>query len=229
MSCKRLPVTLKHELCSGSRLPVLALQGGLPLRHAYLVLKPAGRSLSKGGNSVVMVCLAMLKYVVEKPLTLMACNIILSLIVPIAARLAGNNDPEENAISHVFGQGSICVAMDFPGWMEAATTMFFFSGLLHGYAIVKVYQHCKNEWQGRCSKICLVAFTAFMILCVNCFWLVGIFSPVLDHSIDTVFAHSIPYVALQISFWCWAIFLMAFVRPVGAGKCRTVSWCHGWT
>ncbi|CAE7445481.1 DnaJ-1 [Symbiodinium pilosum] len=135
-----------------------------------------------------------------------------------AARLAGNNDPNENQISHVFGQGSICVAMDFPGWMEIATIMFFITGLLHSYAMIKVYQHCKSEWEGKNSKRCLAAFVAFQILLVNCFWLVGIFNPVVDHSVDTVFAHSIPYVGLQVCFFFWVIFLLAFVHPTGVGR-----------
>ena len=186
--------------------------------------------LSKRATSIsAMVFRASVQYVLEKPLFLMGCNILLGLVVPIAARLAGNNDPYDNQISHVFGQGSICVAMDFPGWMEAATTMFFFTGLLHSYGMIKIYQHCKREWEGENSKKFLLAFVAFEIFCVNCFWLVGLFSPVLDHSIDTVYAHSIPYVALQMCFFFWVIFLIAFVRPTGVGKIRAVSWQHGCT
>ncbi|CAE7608643.1 DnaJ-1 [Symbiodinium sp. CCMP2456] len=186
----------------------LERQGGGLEPGARLVLRPLKESSE-------MVCLASFKYVLEKPLTLMGCSIILSLVVPIVARLAGNNDPDENSISHVFGQGSICVAMDFPGWVEAATVMFFITGLMHGYAIYKVYRHCQSEWQGKFSKRFLQAVAAFVILTTNCFWLVGVFSPVLSHRVDTVFAHSIPYVGLQIGFWCWAIFLMAFVYVFG--------------
>ena len=176
-----------------------------------------------------MVCRASLQFLLEKPLFLMGCNIVVALIVPITARLAGNADPDENQISHVFGQGSICVAMDFPGWAEAATTMFFITGLLHSYAMIKVYHHCKSEWEGKNSKRCLTAFVAFQILLVNCFWLVGMFNPVLDHSVATVFAHTIPYVGLQVCFFFWVIFLLAFVRPTGVSRVQKVSWHPGWS
>mmetsp|Transcript_42856 Transcript_42856/g.100097 ORF Transcript_42856/g.100097 Transcript_42856/m.100097 type:complete len:113 (+) Transcript_42856:57-395(+) len=99
-----------------------------------------------------MVCRAVAQFLLEKPLFQMGCGILLGLIVPVVARLAGNNDPNENQISHVFGQESICVAMDFPGWVEVATVMFFFAGLLHSYAMIKVYQHCKSEWKAERSK-----------------------------------------------------------------------------
>ena len=165
----------------------------------------------------------------EKPLFQMGCGILLGLIVPVVARLAGNNDPNENQISHVFGQESICVAMDFPGWVEVATVMFFFAGLLHSYAMIKVYQHCKSEWKAESSKRCLLAFVAFEILCVNCFWMVGLFSPVLDHSVGQVFAHTIPFIVFQFFFFFWVIFLMAFVPPKDVSKIRAVSWYHGCT
>ena len=35
---------------------------------------------------------------------------------------------QKNALSHVFGQSSLCVAMDFPGWSEAALIVFLLSG-----------------------------------------------------------------------------------------------------
>ena len=171
-----------------------------------------------------MVCRVVARFLLEKPLFQMGCGILLGLTVPVVARLAGNNDPNENQISHVFGQDSICVAMDFPGWVEVATIMFFFAGLLHSYAMIKVYQHCKSEWKAESSKRWLLAFVAFEILCVNCFWMVGLFSPVLDHSVGQVFAHTIPFIVFQFFFFFWVIFLMAFVPPKDVSKIRAVSW-----
>jgi len=62
------------------------------------------------------------------PFKVLGVNILIMLFVPALAKLAGNHDPDANAISHVFGQETICVAMDFPGWREAANVIFFLSG-----------------------------------------------------------------------------------------------------
>ena len=36
-------------------------------------------------------------------------------------------------------KASICVAMDFPGWLEAATTVFFLSGRMRMDDLVDVH------------------------------------------------------------------------------------------
>mmetsp|Transcript_42856 Transcript_42856/g.100096 ORF Transcript_42856/g.100096 Transcript_42856/m.100096 type:complete len:148 (+) Transcript_42856:407-850(+) len=54
--------------------------------------------------------------------------------------------------------------------------------------------------------------------------MVGLFSPVLDHSVGQVFAHTIPFIVFQFFFFFWVIFLMAFVPPKDVSKIRAVSW-----
>lgn len=156
-----------------------------------------------------------------RPFTVLGVNIIVVLIVPAIARLAGNSDPDENAISHVFGQASICVAMDFPGWVEAATTIFFFSGLSSGYAVYTIYLHCKEMWGGK--QVPLSIFMGTVILLMNLFWMVGLFNPVTDHSYGRVLAHTLPYLGLQLAFFALMVFVLIALRPV-CGKCRRVSW-----
>eukprot|EP00438_Fugacium_kawagutii_P005488 Skav209956 [mRNA] locus=scaffold2335:72694:89070:- [translate_table: standard] len=92
------------------------------------------------------------------------------MIVPVLAKIAGNNDPDENAVSHVFGQGSVCVAMDFPGWFEAATVVFFLAGISSGYAVYTIYKHCKELWGGK--QLGLSVFMGMVILLMNLFWMV---------------------------------------------------------
>lgn len=60
---------------------------------------------------------------------------------------------DENAISHLFGQTSICVAMDFPGWFEAAGVCFFIAGLFHAFALYQIYRYCKGLWGGTLGKL----------------------------------------------------------------------------
>lgn len=156
-----------------------------------------------------------------RPFTVLGVNIVVVLIVPGIARLAGNNDPDENAISHVFGQASICVAMDFPGWFEAATTIFFFSGLSSGYAVYEIYRHCKEMWGGK--QLPLGIFMGAVILLMNLFWMVGLFNPVTDHSYGRVLAHTLPYLGLQLAYFALMVFVLIALRPV-CGKCRRVSW-----
>eukprot|EP00434_Breviolum_minutum_P021152 symbB.v1.2.018664.t1/scaffold1499.1/size115214/6 len=83
-------------------------------------------------NSAAMPLVASIKTCVQSlfsmPFKVLGVNILVMLFVPALAKLAGNHDPDANAISHVFGQETICVAMDFPGWREPATVIFFLSG-----------------------------------------------------------------------------------------------------
>merc|ERR1719232_799277 len=74
------------------------------------------------------------------PTLIVALAAILRLVVPAIAKLAGNVDPNENAISHVYGQQTICVAMDFPGWWEAASASFFVAGLMDAFAFIQFYR-----------------------------------------------------------------------------------------
>eukprot|EP00490_Sorites_sp_Unknown_P010523 CAMPEP_0114668698 /NCGR_PEP_ID=MMETSP0191-20121206/36730_1 /TAXON_ID=126664 /ORGANISM="Sorites sp." /LENGTH=254 /DNA_ID=CAMNT_0001922425 /DNA_START=54 /DNA_END=818 /DNA_ORIENTATION=+ len=159
--------------------------------------------------------------VFARPFLVLGVNIVLMLIVPVLARLAGNNDPDANAISHVFGQASICVAMDFPGWFEAAGTIFFFTGIVSGYAVYKVYAHCKELWGGK--QIGLTIFMGIVIVMMNLFWMVGLFNPVLNHSYGTVLAHTLPYLGMQLAFYSLIIFEVIMLPPV-CGKCRKVTW-----
>jgi len=60
--------------------------------------------------------------------------------VPGIAKLAGKRDPHENAVSHMFAQQVLCVAMEFPGWFKAACAGFFVSGLLEAFPFFRVYR-----------------------------------------------------------------------------------------
>ncbi|CAE7192006.1 unnamed protein product [Symbiodinium natans] len=141
---------------------------------------------------------------------------------------AGNNDPQENALSHVFGQQSVCVAMDFPGWSQAALAAFLLSGFIDGWVVIQVYRHCVSTWSeaGASKASCrmLAGFFTFVVLCLNSFWLVYFWNPVDNHSPATVVAHTIPYLCLQVGYFLFVAFLLAALRPTSVGTCRKVSW-----
>mmetsp|Transcript_121527 Transcript_121527/g.170985 ORF Transcript_121527/g.170985 Transcript_121527/m.170985 type:complete len:264 (-) Transcript_121527:165-956(-) len=156
------------------------------------------------------------------PLKVLGVNILIMLFVPALAKLAGNHDPDANAISHVFGQETICVAMDFPGWREAANVIFFLSGISGGYAVYTIYLHCKTVWGGK--QFGLFIYTLWVIILMNLLWMVGLFDVVTYHNFGTVLAHTLPYVGIQVAFLSFIGFILLCLRPTDCGKCQQVFW-----
>lgn len=164
-----------------------------------------------------------MQWISSKPLKLMGGSLLLKLVVPIIAHLAGNVDPNENAISHAFGQSSLCVAMDFPGWYEAALVVFLVAGLMDEYALFAVWWHFKEEWKASRGKVLgLHVLMVFLALCFGCFFMVSFWNPAASHDSNTVVAHTIPYLGLQLGYFTLALFV-CLALPIEASTCQKVS------
>lgn len=155
--------------------------------------------------------------VLEKPLFVMSMSVIMKLAVPVMARFAGNIDAQENSVTHIFGQGYICVAMDFLGWMEAASIMFFLTGLLDCWAVVDTLRRYRESngskdvrkgWNPQCT-----VFAALLMACFQGFFLVSIWNPTKDHNSPNVFMHALPYVMLRVGYFSLVLFLMLCFPP----------------
>jgi len=164
-----------------------------------------------------------------RPMLILVLAAIFKLVVPGIAKVAGNRDPDENAISHVFGQQTICVAMDFPGWFEAAGTCFFVAGLMEAYALFRVYRisllQCGPNEATQLRKCLLAAFFALMAVLSNGFSTIVLFgSPVATPTASTVLWHTVPYVLLQIERILFMLFLLAYMRSNDSVACVKVAW-----
>ena len=136
-------------------------------------------------------------------------------------------DPEKNSLSHVFGQSSICVAMDFPGWAEAGFVTFMLSGFLDTYVVFVVFRHVKTRWQEagatNCAMNALVVLAVWLSLCFNSFFCVFFSNPVTHHRAEIIVLHTVPYLAVQVGFTCLILFQLKFLRP-DAAKCQKIAW-----
>lgn len=168
-------------------------------------------------------------FVTGHPFLILAFSAISRLVVPLIAKLAGNRDPDENAISHVFGQQTICVAMDFPGWFEAAGAVFIVAGLMDAFAF---YQFYRIGWKmygiedvPELRKRLFAMFCTLMAIMSN---LVPVMffvdNPVATPTANSVLLHTVPYVTLQIQRVFFNMFLLAYARSYDANVCVQVAW-----
>lgn len=149
----------------------------------------------------------------ERPLFAMVVSVLLKTVVPILARVAGHNDLSRNSMSHVMGQDSVCVAMDFPGWMEAATTMFFVTGLVDCWVVLSTMQHYHDKRGRKTWSPLLVVFVACLVICLQGVFLIGVWNPTQDHHSVTVFKHAMPYALMRLGLVCFFLFLLVALRP----------------
>jgi len=162
-----------------------------------------------------------------RPALVVAASQALRLVVPLVARLAGNVDPDENAISHVFGQQTICVAMDFPGWWEAACTSFLVAGLMDAFAFAQLYRIVLQLRYGeddvpKLRRGLLATFCMLMALMSSLIYLMD--NPVATPTSNSALWHSVPYVMLQIQRTFFIIFLLACLRSNDAIASVKVAW-----
>lgn len=163
----------------------------------------------------------------RQPLLVMAAVLPLNLVVPLIAKIAGNDDPMKNSISHVFGQQSICVAMDFPGWMEAATVVFFLTGLTITWAVMQVYLYMRQRKtaQGEDVSPAMLAVVGFQIVTCNCLWMLGLFNPTKKVDSTTVILHTVPYLLQFYSRPVWLAFLAWHLPLFDTSRRFRVMWC----
>jgi hypothetical protein len=163
----------------------------------------------------------------RRPLLVMAAVLPLNLVVPLIAKIAGNEDPMKNSISHVFGQQSICVAMDFPGWMEAATVVFFLTGLTITWAVMQVYRYIRQRKtaQGEDASPAMLAVVGFQIVTCNCLWMLGLFNPTRKTDSTTVILHTVPYLLQFYSRPVWLAFLAWHLPLFDTSRRFRVMWC----
>lgn len=169
-------------------------------------------------------------FVRGRPALVVAVSQVLRLVVPFVAKLAGNVDPDENAISHVFGQQTICVAMDFPGWWEAACTSFLVAGLMDAFAFAQLYRIVLRLRYGeddvpKMRRGLLATFCMLMALMSNSFSLIYLMdNPVATPTANSALWHSVPYVMLQIQRTFFIMFLLACLRSNDAIASVKVAW-----
>lgn len=146
-----------------------------------------------------------------RPLALAYMGNVVAMIVPLLARAVGNYDLTENSIVHVFGQATLCAAMDYPGWLEAAAFGFFVAGLMWSVGAYQVISFVKKTSP---RHKFLNALLAFMVLASMSFLSVGFSNPTSDpDDVSVAIQHSVPYVVLQVAGVVWRVFLIVYFQP----------------
>lgn len=167
-------------------------------------------------------------FFLSRPFLIMALAIPMRQIVPAVARSVGNEDPDMHSMSHLLGQESVCSAMDFKGWMEAAGAAFIVAGLLDMLGLYQTHRTCigdpaEGKPLKRCTDLtvflCLEAFLVASAMLVTAATLISH----IDESYN-VLVHSIPYVVHQVSRWLFDVFLLVRLPPADVSRTLMFTW-----
>lgn len=155
-------------------------------------------------------------FFVKRPCFVMFLAVALQVVVPALARIDGNLDYHQNSMFHIFGSSSICVAMDFPGWAQAATVCFFLGGCANCWALLQIfgrYNRYSNRSEEKKWSASLTVFAAFELMCFFSLFMVGLFNPVNGHDDVWVMFHALPYITLRLGYFLLFIWMNVWYPP----------------
>lgn len=214
---------------------------------------PNKAASSVAWNGLAQIFAAPIAWCHQRPLFVMGVCAMIKGCVPAVAKIAGNIDFHRHERSHMFGYGAICVAVDFPGWREVSSILWFFSGLVDAWVVVTVCGRVQQQG-AQVSRVGLIMLQVFLMTCFSLFWTTGL-EPLfnknqnmnhmdhmdmnmghemnnmggmdmghMEHSGLGLVVHHAPFILMRYGYVVWVIFLAIKLPPDSFGRRLKVFW-----